>query len=126
MHKLKTTEVSRFREQQLAKQDGVCAICLNPIKPGDDVLDHCHTTGEVRGVLHRGCNSMLGKIENHMRIARLTGVADLSRFLSRVPQYIFKKEHLGVLYPTHKTDEEKRLRRNKLARKRRAAAKETT
>lgn len=126
MQKLKASEVAAYRAKLLAEQDGLCAICLGRVAADEAVLDHNHTTGEVRGVLHRGCNSMLGKIENHMRIAKLTGVVELARFLSRVPMYISKREYTGMMYPTHKTDEDKRLRRNKLARQRRAAKEKTS
>lgn len=47
-------------EALLAEQGGVCALCKKP--PTDEflVVDHDHTTGQVRGLLHRLCNSMLG------------------------------------------------------------------
>lgn len=43
-------------ELLLDNQDGKCAICFR--KPGAKRLavDHDHTTGEVRGLLCRGCN----------------------------------------------------------------------
>lgn len=41
----------------VAQQGGLCPICL---KPEPDVVDHCHKTGRVRGILHRRCNSALG------------------------------------------------------------------
>jgi Recombination endonuclease VII len=43
----------------LARQGGVCAICA---KPPEKTLcvDHCHTTGKVRGLLCRQCNFGLG------------------------------------------------------------------
>lgn len=126
MHKLKASEVAGCRTDLLAAQGGRCALCGYPVLPADAVLDHSHTTGEVRGVLHRGCNSMLGKIENHMRIAKLTHAPTMSAFLQGVVPYLHKREYTGVLYPTHRTEEDKRLRRNKLARKRRAATKVTT
>jgi hypothetical protein len=51
----------------LAVQDGVCAICKEIPKPnrrntrGDPgwVVDHCHDSGRVRGVLCARCNNML-------------------------------------------------------------------
>jgi Recombination endonuclease VII len=48
-------------DAMLARQDGVCAICRN--KPDKDkplCVDHCHVTGEVRGLLCHRCNSALG------------------------------------------------------------------
>lgn len=41
-------------------QGGVCAICK--CDSGDLVVDHDHTTGEVRGVLCRNCNGGLGML----------------------------------------------------------------
>ena len=47
--------------RMLAAQDGHCAICPTPIEPGvSTCVDHCHTTGAVRGVLCGHCNSGLG------------------------------------------------------------------
>ena len=44
----------------LSDQGGVCAICrLCPAKMRLHV-DHCHTTGHIRGLLCRKCNSVLG------------------------------------------------------------------
>lgn len=43
----------------LAAQDGACAICL---KPGKLVVDHDHQTGELRSLLHSGCNGGLGML----------------------------------------------------------------
>jgi hypothetical protein len=44
---------------QLARQGGVCAICA---KPSEKTLcvDHCHSTGTIRGLLCRKCNLGLG------------------------------------------------------------------
>lgn len=112
-----------FRLQTLANQGNKCALCQQPLAEADSVLDHDHVTGECRGVLHRGCNSMLGKIENHRKIAKMTSAAGLSAFLQGVLAYIHK-DGLGVAYSTHRTADEKRIKRNAKARKARAAKKE--
>lgn len=90
----------------------------------DPVLDHCHTTGAVRGTLHRSCNALLGKVENnHARFG--LSKANLPAFLHGAAKYlqIHTTNITGMLHPTHKTDDEKRVRRNKLAVQRRAVAK---
>lgn len=44
-------------------QDGKCLICRIPevIRSGGMVVDHCHSTGKVRGFLCCTCNRMLGQ-----------------------------------------------------------------
>lgn len=69
--------------------------------------------------MHRGCNSMLGKIENHRRVAKLATDTALAMFLQGLIPYL-SKDRLGVLYPSFRTAEEKRLRAN--ARRRKAGA----
>lgn len=128
MRKLKTTEVAMHREMLIEQQHGKCALCHQPFE-ADAVLDHDHKTGIVRGVLHRGCNAMLGHIENNRARNYLTDDRRLYGMLSAAPRYIVmgKGKALdpsAVLYPTHKNDEEKRLLRNKRARKARVAKKE--
>jgi hypothetical protein len=56
-------------EQILINQNGKCAIC-NTILNNKFVIDHCHTTGVVRGLLCNDCNLGLGKFNDD--IARLS------------------------------------------------------
>lgn len=51
--------------QMLSDQDGKCAICGGPPDGRWKKLavDHCHTSGEVRGLLCMVCNTMLGRFE---------------------------------------------------------------
>lgn len=44
-------------EQLLAEHNSACAICRDT---EDLVIDHCHATGAVRGILCRNCNLTLG------------------------------------------------------------------
>src|SRR5574337_656301 len=90
MQRLTQSTATPFRLRTLAEQGGLCAVCGQKVDAKDAVLDHDHVTGECRGVLHRGCNSMLGKIENHRRIAKLMTAEDLARFLRGVVQYLYK------------------------------------
>jgi len=38
-------------------QDGVCAICE---QARELIVDHCHSSGRVRGILCHNCNKALG------------------------------------------------------------------
>lgn len=60
----------------LQKQHGVCAICHLPEVAIDNrtkeirnlSVDHCHTTGKVRGLLCTNCNNMLGRSKDNLVI----------------------------------------------------------
>lgn len=51
------------------KQKGKCDICkTHQMKLNRKLcVDHCHTTGKVRGLLCNRCNSMLGGLESPLR-----------------------------------------------------------
>jgi hypothetical protein len=57
--------------EQLAKQNSVCAICDKPetaVIHGKQIslaVDHCHDTGKVRGLLCRACNNAIGALEHN-------------------------------------------------------------
>lgn len=111
----------------LAKQDGKCAICgidLPSAADKDACLDHDHKTGFVRGVLCRNCNGIEGKIYNLANRAKRkeTVSAWLESLLLYYNTHTLKPTM--VEHPSHKNEDEKRLRRNALARKRRLAKKE--
>lgn len=47
--------------EMLHEQGGVCAICCRPPSPKRKLaVDHCHSSGVVRGLLCSNCNSMIG------------------------------------------------------------------
>ena len=103
--KLLYRQIPELRQQQLGLQGNQCGLCCDTIVD-DAVLDHDHSTGQIRGVLHRGCNALLGKIENNMArnrvdMARLSGISkNLIRYLTADPVTEF-------LHPTHKQKEPK-------------------
>ena len=110
MRKLKQKEIADYRLSQLFNQQGCCALCKQPIID-DAVLDHDHKSGKLRKVLHRGCNAMLGKIENNMPRDRIS-LDRLDEFAKNLVKYL-KANYPDVIHPTHKTAEEKLAARKK-------------
>lgn len=61
-------------DEMLESQEGKCAIC--GCFPKEDSLkrtfhiDHCHSTGRVRGLLCRDCNTMLGFAKDNIETLR--------------------------------------------------------
>lgn len=109
--KLKYSEVAEFRSQQLQKQQSRCALCGDVIYD-DAVLDHDHKSGLLRGVLHRGCNSMLGKIENAMPRSRVD-LGRLASISSNLIKYLTADPCSEFLHPTYKTPEERAMYKKK-------------
>lgn len=53
--------------KRLAAQDGKCEICKSPFGVGKlgPQVDHCHTSGKIRGLLCTGCNTGLGSFKDN-------------------------------------------------------------
>jgi CRISPR/Cas system-associated protein Cas10 (large subunit of type III CRISPR-Cas system) len=73
-------------EQQLEVQGGVCAICQNPDRTGRFGIlnvDHCHTTGRVRGLLCAACNVAIAALGDNVEgveraLSYMRGELDIS------------------------------------------------
>jgi hypothetical protein len=70
----KRNEYNHYKRYGLTKEDydamyadqgGVCAICESSEKL---VIDHCHKTGNVRGLLCTLCNVMLGQARDNKKV----------------------------------------------------------
>lgn len=109
--KLPYSQVKPLREQLLIQQSGHCALCREPVID-DAVLDHDHDTGLIRGVLHRGCNAMLGKIENNMPRNRID-LQRLSILAENLIKYLTADAKSEFLHPTYKTPEERKMKKKK-------------
>ncbi len=60
-------------KSMLVAQNSRCALCNteNPMGPTNMfVVDHCHKTGKVRGLLCNHCNTGLGKLQDNPELLR--------------------------------------------------------
>jgi hypothetical protein len=61
-------------DEMLKSQNGGCRICGAQRARRALVVDHCHDTGKVRGILCNNCNALLGMAEDdvHRLAAAIT------------------------------------------------------
>jgi Recombination endonuclease VII len=88
-HQLKTKYGISLQEYYLLwlQQAGACAICR--IRPkGPLFVDHCHVTGQVRGLVCRKCNMAIGFFKDDPQLARAaTAYLEAARKrISRIPR----------------------------------------
>lgn len=120
--RMKTTDIARVRALLLSEVKN-CPLCLVPfskIQPRNICLDHCHSSGYVRNVLCRNCNGNLGRLCNLATRSKknLTQLGWLRNALEFLEYHSVPRTK--YIHPAHKTEEEKRLLRNKRARAARA------
>jgi hypothetical protein len=120
--KLKAKDVKATRIHLLEKQGFRCTLCHQPCSEDQAVLDHDHTGGHIRSVLHRGCNAAEGKIMNAMR---RYGIKNPLDFLAAMVLYqqTHATNQTGWIHPIHRTPEEKAVRVKARAKKKREAIK---
>lgn len=122
--RIKQKDIDSFRKQISAEQGNKCWICDVDLSTVMACLDHDHHNGAIRGVLCQNCNGIEGKISNLAN----RGKREKTRyeFVNKVLSYwnFFSATKRNIIHPTHKTADEKRLLRNKRARKRRKERKE--
>lgn len=124
--RIKAKDIARIKAALLKKQGGLCLLCridLTQREPKDVVLDHCHKSGYIRGVICRNCNGIEGKVYNLANRAK-RGMTP-SDWLKRLIAYwlYYSEPRTEWLHPTHKTEREKQDERNEAAKKRRALKK---
>lgn len=125
MRRIKASELVGIKLDMLKAQKGRCPLCGYRMRRLDDAcLDHDHSTGALRSVVCRNCNAMEGKIFNCIKRARRDNTP--MEWLENLRNYwiLHAENQHGLLHHTHKTEEEKRIRRNKRATARRKAKKE--
>jgi len=78
---------AEYYMEMLNEQNNVCAICCEPEKSFYKnrrkrlAVDHCHKTGNIRGLLCTKCNTALGQFDDN-----------LSLFLSAIEYLLYYEE----------------------------------
>lgn len=115
--KIKTSKKAKdaFKLEQLKTQKGRCPLTRRSVTMATGVIDHDHETGRIRAILTNGVNRAEGIINGAMhKWAGVTTTYDKIKFLRALADY-YEAEPLPYIYPTHKTEDEKRIARNKKA-----------
>ena len=87
---------SKLKEWRQANLPRECPIFK--CKVDDAVVDHCHNTGLVRGVLHRQSNAWAGKIENSWKRHGYNSKIALPEALRALATYL-EEARTDVLHP---------------------------
>lgn len=127
LNRITRAQVKPITMMLLDRQKWLCPLCKTKINPAvvghksDYCLDHDHESGEIRGVLHRSCNSAEGKILNAAGRwgAKSVTYEAVIPYLERLLAY-YKLKGTGLMYPDHKTPEQQKV--VQLKKRREAAA----
>lgn len=131
LKRIKRAEVKAVTMALLVTQNWKCVLCGKAIDPNivgnrsDYVLDHNHETGEIRGVLHRSCNSAEGKALQAIGSwgSKSKKYKDVIPFVEALLAYWKSSNGTGLMYPDHKTPTEQKAAQLLKARKAYAAKK---
>lgn len=68
------------KQLMLLKQNNSCAICKNTdFGMKGPVIDHCHKTGKIRGILCQKCNRALGLFNDN-----ITALSNAIEYLQKI------------------------------------------
>ena len=98
---------NKLKDWRVRHQPKSCPLLLR--KTSDWVVDHCHKSGMVRGVVSRVGNSLLGKIENFAYRRCQVSQSHLPAVLRAIADYV-EQEQLDVLHPVGLTQLSKRFK----------------
>lgn len=98
---------NKLKDWRVEHQPKACPLLLR--KTSDWVVDHCHKSGMVRGVVSRVGNSLLGKIENFAYRRCQVSQSHLPAVLRAIADYV-EQEQLDVLHPVGLTQLSKRFK----------------
>lgn len=91
-------ELSEWKALHTPKLCPLCEREMYTILSKNHVVDHDHKTGEIRDVLCRNCNGLLGKVEN--LATRAGNYVDNTDWIRNIVRYLTKlPTDKGMYYP---------------------------
>tara|TARA_R110002020_G_scaffold132716_1_gene296278 strand:- start:541 stop:909 length:369 start_codon:yes stop_codon:yes gene_type:complete len=112
--------IAGVRKSYAVKQKYRCPICKGSLAVGVQALDHCHSTGHVRGTLCQSCNVSEGKTKAAVLFRTpKTNLAykDSVEWLRNLADYLeyHKANPSGIIHPSFdvKTGKQKPVKRKK-------------
>lgn len=109
--KLTPSKLKAYREQELQAQNYICPLCLGVIPKEKAHLDHCHTTGKVRRVLHAECNMFEGMLLHKFKRSGIK--VPLHEWLARLKEYHEQDYSDQPEHPTHRAQETRQFKQLK-------------
>ena len=113
--RLKTSEIKEYREKLLKEQKYICPLCNTRIAKHEATLDHSHSTGKIRQVLHRSCNQAEGRILSWAKRSRSNNP---EQFINNLVDYWKIDYSSNPDHPQHLSEDELELKTEKEKKKR--------
>jgi len=92
-------ELREYKKKHVLSECPICGRSMSTVESCNQVVDHDHKTGRIRGVLCRNCNGIEGKIHN--LCVRAGKHIENKAFLQAIINYWSLNESapLNVYYP---------------------------
>lgn len=97
---LKQPDIKVVREKLLEKNNYICPICTQPLDKKDAALDHCHSSGLIRGTICKKCNSLEGVWRSRMIRIGLKNTISYEQMLFNMFTYLTQDPEM-LLHPSH-------------------------
>lgn len=109
--RVESKDLPIYREEQHQVQEGKCGLCKFPVDIEEAVVDHDHTTGKIRRILHRGCNAFEGKcLSAYKRYIGKSKGLHFPDLLIELSKYLDADYSNNPLHPSVLTENEKELK----------------